>query len=67
MSYLAQLEAEIIILKIIKRWKNDFFLINSQKKTKKDKIFLFTYSKIADLKSNYQFFLEFLSFLVPEL
>ena len=43
------------------------FLINSQKKTKKDKIFLFTYSKIADLKSNYQIFLEFLSFLVPEL
>ena len=43
------------------------FLINSQKKTKKDKTFLFTYSKIADLKSNNQNFLEFLSFLVPEL
>ena len=39
--------------KNMKKW---LFLINSQKKTKKDKTFLFTISKIADLISNNQNF-----------
>ena len=37
----------------LKKW---LFLKNSQKKTKKDKTFLFTYSEIADLKSDNQNF-----------
>ena len=49
MSSLAQLEAEIMFgLQILKNGKKDNFLINSPKKSKKDKSFLFPVSDSVD-------------------
>ena len=44
-----------------------YFFNKFGKKTKKDKSFSLTYSKIADQKLDYKYFLEFSSFLVLDL